>query len=914
MLRKLVAILLCVCLLFEQAVAAAQTVDLSSHITGIMNAELRDKYRPVHLRSLSPLSFSPDDTVRLTFDRGDAAPLTPEHMRENADGSFRHFQVGLALPDEAFWVNLRPDEPERIIDSSLALTDTGRILLEADLLLKKETARLMSPDTPEGREYWQKIITASEKIFGYKGVPLATSTRVWIVPGEIIVRQAPESVYIYKATLNVLLEQDYFRDEYRHESYSPESELNTYAAGVIRDTVIPRLKQEVNVSRHFAPLRQVFYSLILSQWVKRRNRGQTMLYGVNSDSGDLSGLVAAEPWSALECYQEYRRSAMNGEYSFTIGRQSSGGRQVMSAMTGGVDLGFIIPHTLPDIVHPGTHISSPLKDGGRMHILGAQAPVGNNRGYLVSADYRKGKLTVGQFDEDVSLSPLLPAADFSEEDGASTGKKKRRWLRPVKYVLSTLLLTAGSFFLPALALAHKFIMSGSRLIGVPEAWSYASASENTLWGIARNILDAHPELESSAQNIHVLVQEIQRVNPEIVSPHQIYPGQEVDVPEEYATPEVIEALTGVSPAAEQVADTQGDFKESVDSADVLDTPLRPSPGADTPAPEAAEEQAIPLLEQITGGIDVLLTAQPAYFIIAAGVVAAVGIGGLIFFLVRLRQHKKAENETADAREAQPQPNQAWQRISKERRKINGETKQAFEYKLIEQWEQKLEHPEALHAQMPQIRNICRTALAAYPVPKKEGRDFFDKLHRLAYLTIKQLDKELSVTDATLRRAEIGHDLVWLKRAYRVFTHHALAGKSLEQMSVHGGFMIPTVPEVKKNMGRVSYWPRGWLDGVFQKAIWLYRGLRWLAALNRFSGGIATGMWIEKRRIRRHFKASMDLVNGNEQEEGLIPNFYRDRQGTLVHLEEVMQSYANEKWKDGAAYIDRVRKHIMRLVP
>jgi hypothetical protein len=56
--------------------------------------------------------------------------------REASDAFF----VWLALPPRRLWVNLGPNEPDRIIDADLGRTDAGRILLEADLALKKTTA------------------------------------------------------------------------------------------------------------------------------------------------------------------------------------------------------------------------------------------------------------------------------------------------------------------------------------------------------------------------------------------------------------------------------------------------------------------------------------------------------------------------------------------------------------------------------------------------------------------------------------------------------------------------------------------------------------------------------------------------------------------------------------------------------
>ena len=63
----------------------------------------------------------------------------------------KYFFIGLALPNEKFWVNLRPDSPDNILDPDLEKTDIGRIFLEADLQLKKDTCQLYFTPKP-GRQ------------------------------------------------------------------------------------------------------------------------------------------------------------------------------------------------------------------------------------------------------------------------------------------------------------------------------------------------------------------------------------------------------------------------------------------------------------------------------------------------------------------------------------------------------------------------------------------------------------------------------------------------------------------------------------------------------------------------------------------------------------------------------------------
>jgi len=53
-----------------------------------------------------------------------------------------------------------------------------------------------------------------------------------------------------------------------------ENNLNTdhraLTTKIIREIIIPELEREVNEGKHFAQLRQIYNSLILAMWYKRR--------------------------------------------------------------------------------------------------------------------------------------------------------------------------------------------------------------------------------------------------------------------------------------------------------------------------------------------------------------------------------------------------------------------------------------------------------------------------------------------------------------------------------------------------------------------------------------------------------------------------------------------------------------------
>ena len=195
------------------------------------------------------------------------------YIEENTQTLLKYFFIGLTLPNSSFWVNLRPDAPDNIIDDDLAQTDVGKILLEADLQLKKDTAQFTSPETREGKEYWDKLYQKVEELYGTSSnITIPTLTRPWIVPDEVILRESQDngstalttSAYVYKATLKVMLEQDYLKDSPQYNFSADEirnrindmagkdprlKELNEYSTQLIKETIIPKLIKEINTSK-----------------------------------------------------------------------------------------------------------------------------------------------------------------------------------------------------------------------------------------------------------------------------------------------------------------------------------------------------------------------------------------------------------------------------------------------------------------------------------------------------------------------------------------------------------------------------------------------------------------------------------------------------------------------------------------
>ncbi|MFA5092445.1 MAG: PEP/pyruvate-binding domain-containing protein [Candidatus Omnitrophota bacterium] len=359
-LRKILSLFLCGLLLLQQtgfAQVASVELNLSSRFasagSALSNILSVDKFRPVHLRSISYDQLN--NNFKLLIDKGDTKNPKTQEIESTTKDLLNYFFVGIALPNSSFWVNLRPDAPTNIIDPLLAQTEVGKILLEADLQLKKDTAEATNPQSPAGKAYWNKLYAKANELYGNQNVNIPTLTRPWIVPDEIIIRESTNNAYVYKATLKVMLEQDYLKDNSTYSFKDDRAkQLNEYSSQIIRQEIIPKLTKEINSAKRYAQLRQVYYSLILAQWFKARNlNNPNNPYAKQIDRKDLTNLKTNTPYSVDTYFNSYKQNFTQGQYNIKEPVYTPYGQVVRSYFSGGVVFGEPITKAIQKDIVPG---------------------------------------------------------------------------------------------------------------------------------------------------------------------------------------------------------------------------------------------------------------------------------------------------------------------------------------------------------------------------------------------------------------------------------------------------------------------------------------------------------------------------------------------------------------------------------
>ncbi len=262
----------------------------------------------------------------------------------------KYFLAGLTIPEGDLWVNLSPYEKDRITPTALGETELGHDLLAQDYILKQLTASLIYPEKDLGKEFWSRVYQQAKEKFGTANVPVNTFNKVWILPDEAQVFENKGAVYVTKSTLKVMLDEDYLAMNKHNVGVGSKpthmraglpdvgvgskpthmraglpagqaglepapTDSNYIGSKIIRDIVIPEITKEINTGKNFAPLRQIYSSLILAKWYKETIQNG-LLDSIYTNKSKILGINLSDPAMKQKIYERYLQAYKKGVFNY----------------------------------------------------------------------------------------------------------------------------------------------------------------------------------------------------------------------------------------------------------------------------------------------------------------------------------------------------------------------------------------------------------------------------------------------------------------------------------------------------------------------------------------------------------------------------------------------------------------------
>jgi len=314
----------------------------------------------------------------------------------------KYFLASLTIKEDDLWVNLSPYEKDRMIPDELGKTELGRDMLAQDYILKQLTSSLIYPEKELGQKFWDTIKAKAQQQFGSADIPVDTFNKVWIVADKAKVLERNNAAYVVGAHLKVMLEEDYVALENQtatSQKNVQENKAHTVASQILREIVIPEIEKEVNEGENFAPLRQMFYSMILASWYKVAIK-DALLNQVYSNKEKTAGVLADDPAVKEKIYQQYLQAYKKGVFDYIKEDYDAATQEVTPRKYFSGGLGLQVGENLV-IVHESSRDDAPLKEGDL-----AMLSVGVNRKFESIFD---------------SIVPLKNATDSARFGGKASG-------------------------------------------------------------------------------------------------------------------------------------------------------------------------------------------------------------------------------------------------------------------------------------------------------------------------------------------------------------------------------------------------------------------------------------------------------------------------------------------------------------
>ncbi|MEW5896050.1 MAG: hypothetical protein AB1650_09900 [Candidatus Omnitrophota bacterium] len=244
-----------------------------------------------------------------------------EELSLEVEKLIRYFVASVTIPGDSLWVNLSPYEEDRIIAAALGKTELGRDMLTQDYLLKQLTASLIYPETDLGKIFWEKLYKQAYERYGTTELPKDLFNKVWILPDKAEVFEKNNTVYITKSSLKVLSDADYLalRKNTGNSSAGHVNEetrqLSSLSSDIVRELIIPEIEKEINQGENFAPVRQIYNSLILAKWYKEKIK-DSLLAETYVDQNKIDGVDLEDDAIKQKVYDQYLLAYEKGVYDY----------------------------------------------------------------------------------------------------------------------------------------------------------------------------------------------------------------------------------------------------------------------------------------------------------------------------------------------------------------------------------------------------------------------------------------------------------------------------------------------------------------------------------------------------------------------------------------------------------------------
>ncbi|MEI8350111.1 MAG: glycosyltransferase [Candidatus Omnitrophota bacterium] len=284
--------------------------------------EVSPAFNPLVLKGIK---VYPDEPFKFDFilDSGDSTSSQKE-LKQSSEKLIKHFLASLTIPEEDLWVNLSPYEKERVIPQELGITELGKDLLAEDYILKQLMASITYPESPLGKQFWEKVYKKVYQLYGTTELPINTFNKIWIVPDKAVVYQEDSSAFVVESKLKVMLEEDYLalKNNLNNQEYSTSKikedkvkALNKVSSEVLKELILPEIEKEVNQGKNFAPLRQVYNSLILSVWFKKQLK-ESLVGQIYVNRKKTKGIDTPDKQIKEKIYKQYLSAYRQGVYNY----------------------------------------------------------------------------------------------------------------------------------------------------------------------------------------------------------------------------------------------------------------------------------------------------------------------------------------------------------------------------------------------------------------------------------------------------------------------------------------------------------------------------------------------------------------------------------------------------------------------